>query len=447
MPGHFRVVIDPLYGPFKLDPFLYELICQPEVQRLREVRLSNINSLLLPGSSNISRFEHSLGTAHLASIVVSEMAVPHDQRLNLVCAALLHDVTITPFGHLMEEAFHYAGLPFDHETRLREIFGGGLDLGNIDLQVFEGKTVGFRGVLDKKDFKKHGASVQAVLSLKSGEGVLGRLIQGTIDLDNIDNVCRMAYHIGISFRRELPIELAKSFFIYKGQLSFDSKKKTLIVEWLNLRETLYNILMTNPIDFAAKSMLIEAIRLGLKGSTDYPPLLTDRDWKLTDSQLIYLLGQYKPAETLIRRLRTGDFFDLIGLFWMDKDAFYQKHLDSSRSILEFRSLLGDKFKCRSEDILIYFIKDKRTRAIGGIAFRDRIKPEDIQSETIGVDSNRLLLGISLAKRIFPTQQSKSASFEFVRQITGDQSIQFCRPEEHIPISTPKKLHGQMTIFQ
>jgi uncharacterized protein len=447
MSGQFRVVIDALYGSFKLDSFLYELICQPEVQRLREVRLSNINSLLLPGSSNISRFEHSLGTAHLASIVVSEMSLPHDQRLNLVCAALLHDVTITPFGHLMEEAFHYADLPFDHETRLRQIFGGEVELGNIDVQVFEGKTVGFRRVLDKKEFKKHGANIQAVLSLKSGEGALGRLIKGSIDLDNIDNICRMAYHIGISFRRELPIELSKAFFIYNHELSFDSKKKGLIVEWLNLRETLYNILMTNPIDFAAKSMLVEAIRLGLVGSGEYPPLLTNNDWKLTDSELIYSLGQYKPAETLIRRLRTGDFFDLIALFWMDGDAFYQKNLRSSSSILNFRSLLATKLRCVPGDVLIYLIKDKRSRTITGITFRDRIRPQDIQSEIIGSESNRLLLGICSGKRALPTQQSQSICLEFVRQITDDQSIRVCRPEEHVLISTPRKLQGQMSLFQ
>ena len=166
------------------------------------------------------------------------MSLPNSDRLNLVCAALLHDVTITPFGHLMEEAFHYAGLPFDHETRLQQIFGEGVELGNIDFQIFQGKTVGFRRVLDRRDNKKAGASTPSVLSIKNGEGCLGRLIQGSIDLDNVDNVCRMAYHIGLQFRRELPISLVKSFFIYKGEVSFEAKKSHFILEWLNLRDTI-----------------------------------------------------------------------------------------------------------------------------------------------------------------------------------------------------------------
>jgi hypothetical protein len=49
-----------------LDHFLADLIEQPEMQRLRDVRLSNINSGTLTGAANISRFEHSIGTALLA---------------------------------------------------------------------------------------------------------------------------------------------------------------------------------------------------------------------------------------------------------------------------------------------------------------------------------------------------------------------------------------------
>ena len=53
--SRFKLLVDPLYGRIAIDDFLADLIAQPEMQRLRDVRLSNINSLLLPGGSNISR--------------------------------------------------------------------------------------------------------------------------------------------------------------------------------------------------------------------------------------------------------------------------------------------------------------------------------------------------------------------------------------------------------
>lgn len=52
-----------LYGKIEFSALVYKCMLSPEVQRLREVRLCNINSLCITGSSNTNRFEHSVGTA------------------------------------------------------------------------------------------------------------------------------------------------------------------------------------------------------------------------------------------------------------------------------------------------------------------------------------------------------------------------------------------------
>lgn len=43
---------DALYGKIEFSPLVYKCMLSPEVQRLREVRLCNINSLCITGSSN-----------------------------------------------------------------------------------------------------------------------------------------------------------------------------------------------------------------------------------------------------------------------------------------------------------------------------------------------------------------------------------------------------------
>ena len=50
---------DALYGKIEFSSLIYKCMLSPEVQRLREVRLCNINSLCITGSSNTNRFEHS----------------------------------------------------------------------------------------------------------------------------------------------------------------------------------------------------------------------------------------------------------------------------------------------------------------------------------------------------------------------------------------------------
>ena len=43
-----RMFLDPLYGPMTVDSLARELIFSSDFQRLRNVRLCNINSLFIP---------------------------------------------------------------------------------------------------------------------------------------------------------------------------------------------------------------------------------------------------------------------------------------------------------------------------------------------------------------------------------------------------------------
>src|SRR3546814_688758 len=132
--------LDALYGDVSFGPEISDLIHEPIVQRLRHVRLSNIDSIAMPGIANISRYEHVLGVAHLANQIGIRRKLPSFDHLALVAAALLHDWAITAFGHLVEEAFNYAGVNFHHEDKLNSILhgqpGGGDTLGvNLQIQI------------------------------------------------------------------------------------------------------------------------------------------------------------------------------------------------------------------------------------------------------------------------------------------------------------------------
>ena len=445
--NQFRFVIDPLYGLFPLDNFLVSLISQPEVQRLREVRLSNINSFLLPGCAGISRFEHSLGTAYLAQQVATNLSLPTKDRLGLECAALLHDVAITPFGHLMEEAFRYAGMSFDHEKRIEEIFLGEKEIGNIDLQIFKGRTVGFRKVLNYKEHLLLGVTAESVFALKRGEGALGQLINGTIDLDNIDNVTRMAYHIGIGFSQGLPLELSKGFFVRDDILCYDMARIELVEEWMKLRERLYGILMTNPPDFSAKCMLLEAIRIGLTGTTACKPALSESHWKLTDAELLQVLAEYPPTRNLIDRLQTGHLFNFIGLFWVDS-ANLPKGTLTPENVGSMRENLAGRLKCDPQDFVIYLIRDKRSRRIDNISFRDRSGQKALVDLSLGESSTLVLVGICSGLQELITAANESICQDFLEDMAGKGTTQVCEPgvqlEQALKLS--QKENGQLGLF-
>lgn len=60
------VVRDPIYGDMTFESPIKEIIDYPEFQRLKKIKQNGLLHLIYPSMKH-SRFEHSLGTAHLAS--------------------------------------------------------------------------------------------------------------------------------------------------------------------------------------------------------------------------------------------------------------------------------------------------------------------------------------------------------------------------------------------
>lgn len=177
------VIRDPLHNNIRLDPLARELIETPAFQRLRYVRQLGLAFLVYPGATH-TRFEHALGTYHLARRSLTLLGeenglarVPADECAIVTAAALLHDLGHYPFSHALEEigAMH-------HEEVARAIIGGG-EIGAI-LTRHLGKDAPAR-----------------IIALVRGESKspLQRLISGSLDLDKLDYLRRDALMCGVSY--------------------------------------------------------------------------------------------------------------------------------------------------------------------------------------------------------------------------------------------------------
>src|SRR5260370_35487246 len=111
-----RYIYDALYGPIYFPDYVWKIMFCPELQRLREVRLCNINSLCLTGGANTNRYEHSLGAAYLATRCIESSRLRIDERTarRIVLAALLHDVGSAAFGHSAQYVLDCQG--YQHES-------------------------------------------------------------------------------------------------------------------------------------------------------------------------------------------------------------------------------------------------------------------------------------------------------------------------------------------
>jgi HD superfamily phosphohydrolase len=178
-----EIIRDPLWNNIRLDPLAFELIDTPAFQRLRYVRQLGLAFLVYPGATH-SRFEHALGTYHLARRTLALFeehpdfsSLGRDECQLIRVAALLHDIGHYPFSHALEEigALH-------HEEVARPLICGG------EVAAVLRRELG------------HDAP-ERIVALIRGESnsPLQGLISGSIDLDKLDYLRRDAFMCGVSY--------------------------------------------------------------------------------------------------------------------------------------------------------------------------------------------------------------------------------------------------------
>ncbi|GAB6135184.1 HD domain-containing protein [Thermococcus prieurii] len=157
-----KLVHDPIHGGIELDDFAVKLVDTAEFQRLRRITQLGLAFLVYP-SARHTRFEHSLGTFHIARLI-RERNPGIDE--GAVYSALLHDLGHYPFSHTLECLFPR------HEDNTRWLIKHG-EIGDVLMERFSLRE--FLGLL------KH------------------PLVSGDIDADRMDYLVRDAYYTGVAY--------------------------------------------------------------------------------------------------------------------------------------------------------------------------------------------------------------------------------------------------------
>jgi len=89
-------ISDVLYGEFKVDPVVEELILSKSVQRLKGIHQTGA-SYLVNKEWNVTRFDHSVGVM----LLVKKLGGSVEEQI----AGLLHDVSHTAFSHVIDYVF------------------------------------------------------------------------------------------------------------------------------------------------------------------------------------------------------------------------------------------------------------------------------------------------------------------------------------------------------
>ena len=237
-----RVVRLPLYGEIEhgpADDLAWNIYQSAELARLRDISLSSVPSRFAPHGVATSRFQHSVAVGYLARLLCARQPELADERDLLVSAALLHDSMSTPFSHI-SEVFLYDRTGRTHEQQTRVLLSGDGEL--VDLLA------------------RHRVDPLRVSDIVTGrDRLLGSLIAGSIDLDNVSNtvdlLASLGYHDELPYH---PVRLVDAFVFADGELRLDTAFLSELLGWAKARRMLYGLLHSEP-NLSAATMLYRAI--------------------------------------------------------------------------------------------------------------------------------------------------------------------------------------------
>lgn len=178
----FEILRDPLWNNIRVDEVTLSLVDTEIFQRLRYIRQLGWTYLVYPGATH-SRFEHALGTYHLARRTLSMLrerdGSPTDERGYAIIrsAALLHDVGHYPYSHALEEI---GALSHEHVAQ------------NL---IAEGPVA---EILVSSFGKSAPAEIYKLITGASDNPLQG-LISGSLDLDKLEYLKRDALMCGVPY--------------------------------------------------------------------------------------------------------------------------------------------------------------------------------------------------------------------------------------------------------
>ncbi|MGH0587812.1 HD domain-containing protein [Bacillus mycoides] len=258
------IISDVIYGEFKVDKVLEELILSKPVQRLKGVHQAGA-CYLMNEKWNVTRFDHSVG----AMLLIKKLGGSVEEQI----AGLLHDVSHTAFSHVIDYVFDN-----ENESYHEEIFSSVVKNSEIPAIL-----------------SKHGYNYEDIL-LDDSKWTLLEKSAPELCADRVDYTLRDMFTYGY-----ISLEEVHSFL--EDVIEVDGKmvlQNIEIAEWFT--KTYYKEVIDffmKPMNIYGNDMLAKTLKLALHKKIIHPD-----DFLLEDHELITKLRLCKDQEVdaLLRKV-------------------------------------------------------------------------------------------------------------------------------------------------
>ncbi|XP_037508867.1 deoxynucleoside triphosphate triphosphohydrolase SAMHD1 [Rhipicephalus sanguineus] len=271
---------DPVHGEISLHPVSVAILDTPEFQRLRHISQLGTANYVYPGASH-TRFEHSLGTAHLARLLGSrirerqpELNITDKELLCLELAGLCHDLGHGPFSHVWE-SFYRSGATsrglaplWSHETMSCKLLRHLLRVHGLQ-EIFDAWEQHFGQGFTSEDLKLVQDLILGNVDQTSpSRRFLFQIVcnpDSGLDVDKWDYYLRDSHAVGVTcgFQYERLVSSARVVFTEDGEahIAFRDKELENVYEMFRTRSRLHKTVYRHRFTGVAETMICDAIRL------------------------------------------------------------------------------------------------------------------------------------------------------------------------------------------
>ncbi|MGH0596308.1 HD domain-containing protein [Bacillus mycoides] len=258
------LISDVIYGEFKVDKVLEELILSKPVQRLKGVHQAGA-SYLMNEKWNVTRFDHSVG----AMLLIKKLGGSVEEQI----AGLLHDVSHTAFSHVIDYVFDN-----ENESYHEEIFSAVVKNSEIPAIL-----------------SKHGYNYEDIL-LDDSKWTLLERSAPELCADRVDYTLRDMFTYGYISLEEAQ-DFLNDLIEVNGKMVLQSIE---MAEWFT--KTYYKEVIDffmKPMNIYGNDMLAKTLKLALHKKIIHPD-----DFLLEDHELITKLQLCKDQEVdaLLRKV-------------------------------------------------------------------------------------------------------------------------------------------------